>query len=135
LPGRITAEINPHDLVIAVAQVTHPAQEVTEVNQAGQRSSIGQKAYVVVTVNCVHQFFRQAPMLAEHLPRLAMSKAQNLFLDDMDGDVLLGGEAEAFSKLLGVKDRVHQKPEVVQQSGQVRFFGLRDIRFSPPFFG
>jgi len=26
LPCRITAEIDPHDLVIAVAEVTHPAQ-------------------------------------------------------------------------------------------------------------
>jgi hypothetical protein len=64
-------------------------------------------------------------MLAEHLPSLAMSKPENLLFDDMEGRVLLGGASEAFSKTLGVKDRVHQKPEVVQQSSQVSFFGIR----------
>ena len=55
LPRRITAEFNRHDLVIAVAQVAHPAQEIAKVNQAGQRSGGGQQAYVVVTASGVHQ--------------------------------------------------------------------------------
>src|SRR5208282_5051897 len=38
---------------------------------------------------------------------------------------LPGGTPEAFSKIAGTQDRVHQKSEVVQQSSQVSFFGLR----------
>ncbi len=43
--------------------------------------------------------------------------------------LLLGGAPEAFSKILGIQDRVHEKPEIVQQSSQVSFFGLRIFDF------
>jgi len=68
-------------------------------------------------------------MLAQHLPGLAMTKAENLLFDDMEGCVPLRGASETFSKLLGIKDRVHQKSKVVQQSSQVRCFGLRVLDF------
>src|ERR1017187_7952011 len=68
-------------------------------------------------------------MLREHLPGLAVSEPEDLLFDDVEGYMLLGGPPEAVSKIIGIQDRVHQKPQVVQQSGQVSFFRLRIFDF------
>src|ERR1039458_6027922 len=86
---------------------------------------VRQKAHIVVTAGGVAQFLRQPPMLAELLPCLTMTETENLLFHDMEGCVLHGGAPEAFSKLLGIKNRVHQKSEVVQQSSQISFFRFR----------
>ena len=41
-------------------------------------------------------------MLAKQFPALAMSKPKDLLLDNMQGNVLLGGAAEALMKIGGV---------------------------------
>lgn len=63
-------------------------------------------------------------MFTEHLPGIAMRKPEYLLFDDMEWYVLLGGTPEAFSKVLGIQNRVRQKPEVVQQPGEVGLFGF-----------
>src|SRR5580700_9953863 len=84
LPRRIAAEINSHDLFVAVTEVTHPAKEIAQVNQAGRRSGSWQKAYIVVTAGGVNQLLGQSPMLAQHLPGFAMSETENLLFDHME---------------------------------------------------
>src|SRR6202166_4737390 len=125
LPCRIAAEIHSHDFFIAVAEIAHPAEEIAEVNQASQRPGRRQQADIVMTACTLAEVLRKSPMLAENLSGVAVSKAENMLFDNMEGCALHGSATKALAKLFGIENRIHQKTNIVNQSSHVSFFRFR----------
>src|SRR5579862_5825967 len=74
LPPRLTREFDLPRFVVAVAQITHPAKQIAEMNERDERSSAIRISDLMVEFDGVANFRRNFPCLGEDAARGAVPK-------------------------------------------------------------
>jgi hypothetical protein len=97
LPGEVASEFDAQDLVVTVAQIAHPAEQVSDVNQGDQGSrAVGDPK--IVGCGDLAKFWRQLPVFGEQMATFAVRETKNFFLTHVERATCFRGALEALAE-------------------------------------